>query len=45
MRTNKVIVLPYDRAWKSDFEKIKAEIETALGDLIIAIEHVGSTSV
>ena len=45
MRTNKVIVLPYDRAWKSDFEKIKTEIETALKDLIIAIEHVGSTSV
>lgn len=45
MRTNKVIVLPYDRAWRSDFEKIKAEIETALKDLIIDIEHVGSTSV
>ena len=45
MRTDKVVVLPYDRAWKSDFEKIKAEIENALGDLIIAIEHVGSTSV
>lgn len=45
MRTNKVIVLPYDRAWKSDFENIKTEIETALKDLIIAIEHVGSTSV
>lgn len=45
MRTNKVIVLPYDSAWQSDFEKIKAEIETALKDLIIDIEHVGSTSV
>ena len=45
MRTAKVIVRPYDRAWKSDFEKIKAEIENALGDLIIDIEHVGSTSV
>ena len=45
MRTNKVVVLPYDRAWQSDFEKIKAEIETALGDLVIGIEHVGSTSV
>lgn len=45
MRTNKVIVLPYDSVWQSDFEKIKAEIETALKDLIIDIEHVGSTSV
>ena len=45
MRTKKVIVLPYDRTWKSDFEKIKEEIEYAIGDLIIGIEHVGSTSV
>jgi GrpB-like predicted nucleotidyltransferase (UPF0157 family) len=37
--------LPYDRAWKSDFEKIKAEIEGVAGDLIVGIEHVGSTSV
>ena len=45
MKTRKVVVLPYDRAWKSAFEDIKAEIENALGDLIIGIEHVGSTSV
>lgn len=45
MRTRKVIVLPYDKAWRSDFEKIKAEIESVAGDLIVGIEHVGSTSV
>ena len=45
MRTNKVVVLPYDRAWEYAFQKIKAEIEEALDDLIIGIEHVGSTSV
>ena len=45
MRTRKVIVLPYDKAWRSDFEKIKAEIEGVAGDLIVGIEHVGSTSV
>ena len=45
MRTVRVIVLPYDKAWKSAFEKIKTEIEAALGDLIVGIEHVGSTSV
>lgn len=45
MRTKRVVVLPYDGAWKSDFEKIKTEIEAAVGDLILAIEHVGSTSV
>ena len=45
MRTAKVIVLPYDKAWKNDFVKIKKEIEGALGDLIVGIEHIGSTSV
>ncbi|MBR5459953.1 MAG: GrpB family protein, partial [Clostridia bacterium] len=45
MRTRKVIVLPYDVAWQSAFEKIKGEIEEAIGGLIIGIEHVGSTSV
>ena len=32
-------------AWQSAFEKIKGEIEEAIDDLIIGIEHVGSTSV
>ena len=45
MRTKKVVVLPYDRAWKTGFENIGGEIEAALGDLILGIEHVGSTSV
>ena len=45
MRTKEVIVLPYNRAWKADFEKIKKEIEAEIGDLIVGIEHVGSTSV
>lgn len=45
MRTPKVVVLPYDEAWKKAFEKIKGEIEGAIGDLILSVEHVGSTSV
>ena len=45
MRTPKVVVLPYDEGWIFDFEKIKNELEKALGDLIVGIEHVGSTSV
>lgn len=45
MKTAKVIVLPYNRSWKSAFEDIKAEIEKTLGDLILDVVHVGSTSV
>ncbi len=45
MKTTKVIVVPYDETWKSAFEEIKKEIEHAIGDLILGIEHIGSTSV
>ena len=45
MRTKKVIVLPYDASWKTAFEDIRRELEAALGDLAVGIEHVGSTSV
>ena len=45
MKTRKVVVLPYDRAWESAFEDIKSEIENALGELTLSVEHVGSTSV
>ena len=45
MRTKKVVVMPYDASWKSAFEEIKDEIERAIGDLIVGIEHVGSTSI
>ena len=41
----RVIVLPYDAKWKTDFENIRKEIVDAVGGLIIGIEHVGSTSV
>ena len=40
-----IVVSPYDAQWKKDFEAIRAELEPALGDLALRIEHVGSTSV
>ena len=45
MNTKRVLVLPYDPKWKSDFENIKQEIVNGVGDLIVGVEHVGSTSV
>ena len=45
MRTASVMVVPYDKAWETAFEEIRKELEVALGDLAIGIEHVGSTSV
>ena len=40
-----VAVTPYDENWKKDFISIKSEIQDALGELALSIEHVGSTSV
>ncbi len=45
MTKKHVMVEPYNIIWKQDFQNIKAEIEDALGDLALSIEHVGSTSV
>ncbi len=45
MRTEKVVVLPYQEEWQTDFQKIAEELRVALGELAIKIEHVGSTAV
>ena len=45
MKTTKVTVLPYDDGWRGAFEKIKAEICEVAGELIMSVEHVGSTAV
>lgn len=45
MKTRQIVVQPYDAAWEKDFIKIREELEAALGDLALRIEHVGSTSV
>ena len=37
MQTKTVVVMPYDEQWISAFEKIKRELELALGDLAIAV--------
>ncbi|TCZ69293.1 GrpB family protein [Paenibacillus albiflavus] len=38
-------VIPYNPEWKAEFEKIQEMIFSYIGDLILTIEHVGSTSV
>ena len=45
MRTKHITVLPYDPQWAADFQAICQELTPALGDLVLAIEHVGSTAV
>lgn len=40
-----VRVVPYDPIWKQEFLKIKAMIMDCVGDLIISVDHVGSTAI
>lgn len=42
---NPVIVLDYDPNWRGLFQSLHKRIADALGDLVAAIEHVGSTAV
>jgi GrpB-like predicted nucleotidyltransferase (UPF0157 family) len=38
-------VVDYDPAWPAEFQEEQAEVTRVLGDLIVALEHGGSTSV
>lgn len=40
-----IVICKYDENWMLEFESIKGVLNNALGDLIIGIEHVGSTAV
>lgn len=40
-----IVVEPYNPKWKEEFLKIKAMLMPYIGDLIIDIVHVGSTSI
>jgi len=43
--TNTLVVLPYDPNWITEFERIRVYLMEQIGDLVIEIKHVGSTSV
>jgi GrpB-like predicted nucleotidyltransferase (UPF0157 family) len=45
LRRGVVEVVPYDARWPTIFEETAAELRSTLGDSILAIHHVGSTSV
>jgi GrpB-like predicted nucleotidyltransferase (UPF0157 family) len=42
---NPVIVLDYDPNWPELFQSLRKRIADALGNMAVAIEHVGSTAV
>ena len=40
-----VIIVDYDSRWPDLFEELRAPVVAALGDLVVIVEHVGSTAV
>jgi GrpB-like predicted nucleotidyltransferase (UPF0157 family) len=40
-----VVVSDYDSAWPARFDELKARLGAALGEVALAVEHIGSTSV
>lgn len=40
-----ILVVEYDDRWPVDFELVSARITSALGDRVLELHHVGSTSV
>jgi len=40
-----VTVFPYDPQWPAAFERGAAEVNAALGESLLAIHHIGSTSI
>jgi GrpB-like predicted nucleotidyltransferase (UPF0157 family) len=44
-RWQSIVIDDYDPAWAGRFDALRGQLEEALGDLVLGIEHVGSTSV
>lgn len=45
LKRGTVKVVPYRKKWVEEFEKEKTRILKVCGDKVIAVEHIGSTSV
>jgi GrpB-like predicted nucleotidyltransferase (UPF0157 family) len=40
-----VVIVDYDAAWPARFEELASRVRAALGDLVLRVEHIGSTAV
>jgi GrpB-like predicted nucleotidyltransferase (UPF0157 family) len=41
----RIVVVPHDSSWRTEFEKESAHILQTLGDLVTRLYHIGSTSI
>lgn len=40
-----IIIVPYNPSWEEEFKRIEKELLSSINNVVLAIEHVGSTSV
>jgi GrpB-like predicted nucleotidyltransferase (UPF0157 family) len=40
-----IVIVDYDESWPLSFERLRERVGAAVGDLAVAIEHIGSTAV
>lgn len=45
MMSEPIIVIPYDKNLPIQFQELGKEIRSALGEIAVRIDHIGSTSV
>ncbi len=45
LEPTKVRLFPYDPQWSVEFEKERLLIENAIGEFILSVHHIGSTSI
>lgn len=45
LKSNPVIAVDYDPEWLHIFAMLKERVLRAVGDMAVAVEHVGSTAV
>ncbi len=41
----KVIVVPYNPKWAELYERVRQELQAAIGHLVLDIQHIGSTAI
>ena len=46
MLTNDLVLIQdYDSSWPDVFSRLASRVKAALGDLVLTVEHVGSTAI
>jgi GrpB-like predicted nucleotidyltransferase (UPF0157 family) len=44
-RPPRILIQPYDERWPAEFASLRGLLASALGDVAVSIDHIGSTSV